>query len=204
MRSNAPLIPVTIGVAPRGPACNRRRHGTVLYRMNSKQHRFEVLAGALADDLYRFAYWLCGDPHLAQDLVQETLLRAWRSLDRLRDARAAKGWLLTTLRREHARLYERKRPALVDVDDVEVADGFDPGPDALADTELVRRCIFELPVQYREPLALQMLLGCSVAEIADVLELSQTAVMSRLFRARRQIMDRLLPGRGRGGAEVRP
>ena len=75
----------------------------------SRQRQFDALVRAHTGDLFRYAYWLCGDEALAQDLAQETFLRAWRSLDTLRDTAAAKAWLITILRREHARLYERKQ-----------------------------------------------------------------------------------------------
>src|SRR5262245_11175439 len=64
---------------------------------------------ALRPELLRFAFWLARDRSVAEDVVQEALLRAWRSRQDLKDAAAARPWLLTIVRREHARLYERKR-----------------------------------------------------------------------------------------------
>lgn len=166
--------------------------------MSSRQHRFDAMVGALTDDLHRYAVWLCRDPTLAEDLVQETLLRAWRFLDSLRDADAAKAWLLTTLRREHARLYERKRFDYADVDLGTVADTGATGPDTEVEVAQLRRRVFELPAEYREPLALQVLLGHSVREIAEIMEISESAVMTRLFRARKQLLSAIeaaAPGR---------
>lgn len=71
--------------------------------MASKQHHYESLVRMYHKELYKFAYWLSGDPTIAEDLVQETFLRAWRALDSLQDENAAKPWLLTILRRENAR-----------------------------------------------------------------------------------------------------
>lgn len=159
--------------------------------MASKQHRFNALVGALTDDLFRYACWLCGDRHMAEDLVQETLLRAWRFMDSLKDAKAVKAWLITTLRREHARLYERRRFDYTDVDLLAVVDRDDNGPDADVERQALRRRIRALPADYREPLALQVLLGCSVREIATAMELSENAVMTRLFRARKKLLDDL-------------
>jgi len=156
--------------------------------VNGKQHRFDAMVGAVTDDLYRFAYWLCGDRSLAEDLVQETLLRAWRFMDSLRDAGSVKAWLITTLKREHARLYERKRLRRSDVDVLALADTAAEGPDSSAEIAELRQRILALESQYREPLALQVVLGYSVAEIAEVMEISQSAVMTRLFRARKQVM----------------
>ncbi len=56
----------------------------------SRQRRFEMLVRTSSADLCRFGYWLCHDQVLAEDLVQETFLRAWNSLDSLRDVKAAK------------------------------------------------------------------------------------------------------------------
>ena len=88
--------------------------------MNSKQRQFDALVRSLSGDLFRYAYWLCGDEALANDLVQETFLRAWRALGDLRDTAAAKAWLITILRREHARLYERKTPQFSDVSEIDI------------------------------------------------------------------------------------
>ena len=52
--------------------------------VSSKQRQFDALVRGLSGDLYRYAYWLCGEDALAHDLVQEAFLRAWRSLDSLR------------------------------------------------------------------------------------------------------------------------
>lgn len=69
----------------------------------SKTKRYEQLVQLYHADVYRYGYWLCKDPDIAQDLVQETFLRAWKSLDSLLDAGAAKAWLITIVRRENAR-----------------------------------------------------------------------------------------------------
>ena len=85
--------------------------------MADKQTKFEALVHALHKDIYRYAYWLVRDPHIAEDLVQETFLRAWKGIDSLQDDQAAKGWLITILRRENVRRFERKQFDLVDLDD---------------------------------------------------------------------------------------
>lgn len=156
--------------------------------MTTKQRRFELMVGALTDDLYRYGYWLCRDPHLAEDLVQETLLRAWRFMDQLRDAKAVKAWLITTLRREHARIYERKRLDYADVDESVVEDPQSQDLLMEVDRNRMRREIMALDVEYREPLALQVVFGYSVKEIAQTLDLSPSAVMTRLFRARKRVL----------------
>ncbi len=145
------------------------------------------LFGSLRPDLLRFAHWLARDRAIAEDIVQEALLRAWRSRDALKDQTAARAWLLTIVRREHARLYERKRLELVALDDAVEPEGMPspPGPDS--DLDSLRVSILKLPLEYREPLIMQVLGGFSTAEIAQELSLSSTAVLTRLFRARNKL-----------------
>lgn len=155
--------------------------------VNPRQRQFEALTRAHAGDLYRFAYWLCGQDALAQDLVQETMLRAWKSLDALREAEAAKPWLLTILRREHARLHERRQ-----LDTVELNDGIPEqsawaSPERHGDAAELREAMSKLPHKYREPLLLQVLGGLTCDEIATELGLQSGAVMTQLFRARQQL-----------------
>jgi RNA polymerase sigma-70 factor (ECF subfamily) len=166
-----------------------------------RQRRFDELCTALRPDLFRFAFWLSRDRAVAEDVVQETLLRAWRALDDLRDVQAARQWLLTIARREHARLYERKRLPTVDVDDLIAREELLlAAPD---DTELqdLRRALLQLEDSYREPLVLQVLLGYSTEEIAKHMGLNVGAVLTRLFRARHQLRQ-ILTGDGARRAET--
>jgi len=153
----------------------------------NRKHEFEQLVGAYADDLYRFGVWLSHDREVANDLVQETMLRAWRSLDSLKDVRAVKSWLFTTLRRENARRFERKQLPLVDIDDYDPGDAMRPGPDAELEDNDMRKAIARLPLKYREPLVMQALLGHSIGEISEQLEVSESATMTRVFRARQKL-----------------
>lgn len=154
-----------------------------------KQRKYEALVRAYHRDLFRYAYWLCKDKSIAEDLVQETCLRAWKSLDSLQDEKAAKSWLITILRRENARRFERKQFDLVDIDDhgndASVSD--DPHHQHL----WLQAQIMKLEIDYREPLFLQVIGGFSGDEIADILELNKNTVMTRLFRARNQLKEML-------------
>jgi len=153
--------------------------------------RFDRLAAAYGVDLYRFAMWLCGNDALAKDLVQETYLRAWKALDQLNDEGAAKGWLLTIVRREYARTFERKVPQFTDVETVVLPEDRELEPDDRAEVGLLRRHILALAPKYREPLLLQTVMGYSCEEIAAELGISKSAVMTQLFRAREQLKSRL-------------
>ncbi len=159
-----------------------------------KKERYETLVDALYQDVYRYAYWLCKNGALAEDLVQETFLRAWRSLDSLQNDKAAKAWLFTILRRENARLYERYRPDLVDIDDQSIADLDENEPDQRLDRRMLHEAIATLEKDYREPLLLQVIGGFSGKEIAEILNLNNNTVMTRLFRARGKLKNIFIPG----------
>ena len=154
--------------------------------MDSRQRQFEALVRAYAPDLYRYACWLCRHHELAEDLVQETFMRAWKSLDSLQEYTAAKSWLITILRRESARYFERHQPMLISLDE----DILEPAVwDRSEITELIslRQAIANLPLEYREPLLLQVIGGFSCDEIATELDIKVGAVMTRLFRARQKL-----------------
>ena len=148
---------------------------------------FQALCQSLRPDLLRFAFWLCRDHALAEDVVQESLLRAWKAQDSLQDAKAAKPWLLTIVRRELARSFERKRLNTVNIDDLVASEEPSLAAGQQDDLAEMREAIFKLPEDYREPLVMQVLLGYSTAEIAGELGLSTPAVLTRLFRARHQL-----------------
>ena len=148
---------------------------------------FARLCEELRPDLYRFAFWLARDRAVAEDVVQEALLRAWASRGSLTETGAAKPWLLTIVRREHARLYERKRHDTVSVDELVESESAELAAAADQETTDVRRAIFALEDDYREPLVLQVLMGLSTQEIAGQLGLTQAAVLTRLFRARHKL-----------------
>jgi RNA polymerase sigma-70 factor (ECF subfamily) len=154
---------------------------------------FARLLEGLRPDLLRFAYWLARDRSVAEDVVQETLIRAWKSRDAIKDPAATRPWLLTIVRREHARLYERKRLPTVDVEDAGVQG--DPAllasdsSESDAGLDDLRRAILKLPDEYREPLVMQVLGGLSTADIGRELGLTQAAVLTRLFRARIKLRE---------------
>ena len=166
---------------------NQNDNHQVNYDMVDKKRKYALLIEAHSKDLYKYALWLCKDKNMAEDVMQEAFLRAWKSLDSLREAKAAKGWLFTIFRREHARQFERKQFKYKDVESMDsIADaqmGYDDRPEAFA----LRNALTRLPAEYREPLEMQVLGGFTCNEIADLLDISSSAVMTRLFRARKKM-----------------
>ena len=158
----------------------------------ARRQRFDELVSVFHQDMYRYAAWLSRDRTIAEDVVQESLLRAWKSLDALREDGAAKHWLLTIVRRENARYFERKRLETVDVDNLT------PSQEALLasapdeERDDLRAAIYRLDDDYREPLVLQVLMGYSTNEIAGLMGLKQGAVLTRLHRARHKLRDEMM------------
>lgn len=156
---------------------------------SERKERFDRLVGAFHADLYRYAAWLSRDPGVAEVVVQETLLRAWKSLDALRDEGAARQWLLTIARRENARYFDRTQPDMVDVDELTPAQNAMVAVADDPDLEDLRRAIYRLEDDYREPLLLQVMMGYSTAEIAQLMGIRQGAVLTRLHRARLKLRE---------------
>lgn len=157
----------------------------------SARVRFNKLVSEYSQDVFRYAFWLCRDRSMAEELSQETFMRAWKAIDSLQDDKAAKSWLFTIVRRENARQYERKRLDTVDDPDFDRVETTRPDYDTSTEAFVLRRALEELPEEYREPLVLQVIGGYSTEEIADQLGIKAGAVMTRLFRARKKLREML-------------
>ena len=156
-----------------------------------RRWRFDRLVSVWHRDMYRYAAWLSRDPTIAEDVVQEAMLRAWKSLDALREDEAAKQWVLTIVRRENARYFERKRLETVDIDNLTASQSAMLAESSDTDIDDVREAIYRLGDDYREPLVLQVLMGHSTREIAEIMEIKPGAVLTRLHRARIKLKDEI-------------
>ncbi len=151
---------------------------------------FNHLVELYSPRLYRCALSLCHDPTQAEDLVQDTYLRAWRFIANLRDLNAAESWLFTILRREHARCYERPQMSISDIELEKIP--VDPTHDeANAELTLLQSAAANLPQAYREPLMLCIRGGSTCEQIGKILDLSPGAVWTRLHRARKLLASQL-------------
>ena len=161
--------------------------------MDIKNREFEALVRAYSSDVYRFAYWLCKRTDLAEDMTQETFARAWKSIDSLKDGKAAKAWLITILRREIARHYTRKQLDTVSIDDIDT--GLMDHHHQLGEAEklALHHALLMLDEKYKEPLLLQVLGGYSSQEIAEILSVTSNVVLTRVFRARQMLRQTLNP-----------
>lgn len=151
---------------------------------------FEAAVAPYFDDLYRYAYWLCRDRWQAEELVQETLVRAWRGWPRLRETRALHAWIFTILCNEFRRISVRLKPETLDPETVLDELQSDADPAGLIDLDTALRV---LPEASRQALLLQVLGGLTCVEIAAALGTSPGAVMTRLTRARQAMRRALEP-----------
>ena len=158
---------------------------------------FEELAMPLFDSLYNFARWLAHNSNDAEDLVQETYLKALRSFGSFQPGTNFRAWIFQILRNTFlsscSKLERRMTVAM---------DSEEDGPELAADTktpetilmnrfnsQLMQRAIDDLPVHYRETLLLCEVEEMSYQEIAEILSIPIGTVMSRLARARKAVRE---------------
>jgi RNA polymerase sigma-70 factor, ECF subfamily len=163
---------------------------------------FEAEALASLDSLYRTALRLTRATADAEDLVQETYLKAFRAADRFESGTNLKAWLFTILHNTaRNRVRDRARePVSVDSETVDrAADRLAGDRGETPETRLVaealtpelRAAVDELPDQFRQAVWLRDVEEFSYAEIARILEVPVGTVMSRISRGRRLLFDRL-------------
>jgi len=169
---------------------------------SDRRARFEREMLPHLDALYRVALRLTGGSAAdADDLVQETMLKAYRGLDGFTPGTNAKGWLLTILRHAFINEYRRRsrRPETMDLDTAEAIAAFPeeglPDPrerffDGIVDEALLR-AVDQLPEAFREAVVLSDIEGLNYQETAQVLGIPVGTVKSRLFRGRRLLKGRL-------------
>jgi RNA polymerase sigma-70 factor (ECF subfamily) len=167
---------------------------------------FEEEALPHLDAVYRFALRLSGAPDLAEDLVQETFLRAFKSWGQYTQGTAAKSWLFTICRNVFLRRRERTQRHDEIVTENVGRSGPGPSPinpvwtsvlgvdpegeffDSIVDDRIVE-AIEALPEEYRTAVVLSDIEGLPYAEIAELMEVPVGTVKSRLFRGRRQLQQ---------------
>jgi len=163
---------------------------------------FETLVLPHLHAAFNLARWLVHDDHVAEDIVQDACLRAYRYFDSLREG-DARPWLMGIVRNNCYTWLEEKRliPGHVELDDElidtlsapEHGQGMDPG--AILDRERTRQVVDDairaLAPPFREVVVLRELEGLSYAEIAQIASIPIGTVMSRLSRARAELKGTL-------------
>ncbi len=164
---------------------------------------FSALALTALDDVYRFARSLTRDEADAEDVVQETYLRAFRSWHTFQTGTDVRRWLFTIARNVFLRSRERgQREVTLDADGAEAVDaaqalegwvvrGLDPILDRADLGPAIREALAEIPEGYRDAVVLVDLEDQSYEGAAEVLGIPVGTVRSRLFRGRKLLQERL-------------
>lgn len=143
--------------------------------------------------LYRVAYSWTHQRALADDLVQDTLTKAWRKGEQLRDLQSQDAWLFSILANCYRDHFRRHRE-MEDIDELELPIEASPESENIQNQTVlkVRAAIGRLPEGQRQVVTLVDLEGFSYVEVANILAIPSGTVMSRLSRARHALKEMLL------------
>lgn len=155
---------------------------------------FAALVREYQDQLYRVALRMLGDPHDAQDAVQDAFLQAWQYLPGFRGEAQFSTWLTRILLNRCANVHRSRRPAQpLPEPDATPEELRSPAAETLAVAaqrrDAVRRAVLSLPVDQRAALVLTTFAGYTHAETARILGISDSAAKVRAHRARRALAD---------------
>jgi RNA polymerase sigma-70 factor, ECF subfamily len=179
--------------------------GTSSSQGNQSLAGFEELALPLFDPLYNFARWLVHNSNDAEDLVQETYLKALRSFASFQRGTNFRAWMFQILKNTFLSSRSTLERRMTDAMDFEPEEGLELAVDSETpetilmlrrNSQLVQRAIYDLPLHYREALLLCEVEEMSYQEIADILSIPIGTVMSRLARARQAVRESLLSSPG--------
>lgn len=169
----------------------------------SQRRAFKRLVANSRPRLYRMAYAWTSNPNLADDLVQQTLLKALRNQKQLRDMAAAEGWLFRILA-NCLTDYRRAKREYLSSDDLQLVDTRTPEHEIKEEqlVQRVREAVQNLPINHCQVITLVDLEEFSYASVAQILDIPVGTVMSRLCRGRRALREHLLEIKPRGS--IRP
>jgi len=169
----------------------KHRHDLMQLFFGRPRH-FEQLLEKRREHLYRLAYSWCHDTELANDLTQETLVKALKKYQQLKKENALNSWLFTILNncwRDHCRRY--KVTVEFDETDLPIEDSSIDENERMSIINQVRKAVSKLPTDQCQIITLIDLEEMTYNEVANILDIPVGTVMSRLSRARRQLKDRL-------------
>jgi RNA polymerase sigma-70 factor (ECF subfamily) len=137
--------------------------------------------------LYRYAYRLSGSATEAEDLTQETFVRAFSHRRQLRHVERVRPWLYSILRNEYLRRcrQQQQRGPTISLDDTDDLAERLPAPPTNIDAELLQQALLQLPEEFRTPLILLYWEDFQYQEIAELMNIPMGTVMSRIWRAKR-------------------
>jgi RNA polymerase sigma-70 factor, ECF subfamily len=183
---------------------NMRRMGSKSTNSVSTRQRFEAVALPHLDAVYTVALRLAGNPDDAKDLLQDTILRAYRFFHQFAPDSNCRAWLLTILYnnfRNHLRRSSLHPVAALNDESSERAEAelLDVVPSCNPEEIVAQRwigrhlttAIYALPLEFREPMLLVDVQDLSYPEVAKVLKIPLGTVKSRVSRARAMLRDSL-------------
>ncbi len=146
---------------------------------------------ALLPSLRAFAFSLSGNMDRADDLVQETLLKAWQHLDKFEEGTNLRAWLFTILRNSYFSELRKRRREVEDVDGKLTASlSVAPAQQGHLDMQDFRKALGTLPPEQREALVLVGAVGMSYEEAAAIARCAVGTIKSRVNRARARLTDK--------------
>jgi RNA polymerase sigma-70 factor, ECF subfamily len=174
------------------PGVEREKESELIERAKAgDKAAFAALVRAHQNEVYTLARRLVGDPHLASDIAQETLIRAWKALPKFRGDAALSTWLhritVNTAWTQKKRAKKHRGPSIDDIPDVAEVPGANTPEVAGELAELrgrLRAALDGLPDSQRQVVILKDVYGWSHADIASSMDITVTAAKVRLHRAR--------------------
>jgi RNA polymerase sigma-70 factor (ECF subfamily) len=161
----------------------------------NQRNEFESVAIQHMDSVYRMALGMTRDVTEAEDLVQDTYLKAYKFFDTFESGTNFRAWLFRILRNTYINKYHRKSrtPQMIDISEVEMSSESTPENDIFSNLldDDITDAMNSLPLDFHTAVVLSDLEGLAYKEIAEVLGIPIGTVMSRLYRGRKLLRDRL-------------
>ena len=173
---------------------------------SDRQQVFERCVDTNADALYRVAFRLLGDATLANELVQDTYLNAWKNIDSLKDIERMRAWMFSILRNQYTKLLSKEKKftrytqSTPQIDGSQSADRRPSIEDVAAPIPkldrqnkqiMIQNALQQLDDKHKLPLLLVSMEGMTVDQAATSLDLPRGTVLSRLHRGREKLKETL-------------
>lgn len=174
--------------------------------MEGDQEAFAEIVYTFQDAVYNLCYRILGDGAEAEDAAQEAFLRAYSNLHRYDHNRSFKTWLLTIASNHCIDRLRKRRMTFVSIDEPTPATlslaSDEPLPERVTEanerSQQVQELLDELAPDYRTAVVLRYWYDYSYAEIAEMMGTTESAIKSRLFRARQTLAEKIETSRAGG------